>query len=89
MSDIPTVFFWNRDAYHLDPAHRHFFDDLVSARICHTDPVEAARFVESIKSDPEAWWRSPAVQGARTRFLGANMGAPETMIRHLLQRCRA
>ncbi|HUF82640.1 MAG TPA: LIC12162 family protein [Burkholderiales bacterium] len=89
MSDIPTVFFWNRDAYHLEPAHQHFFDALRSAGICQTDPVEAARFVESIKSQPQAWWRSPAVQGARSRFLDANMGPPETMIRHLVQKCAA
>jgi putative transferase (TIGR04331 family) len=86
VSNIPTVFFWNRAAYFLEPAHRKFFDALVSARICHTDPVEAARFVEKIKDDPEAWWTSPAVQAARSEFLGTNMGAAETMIRHLLWR---
>lgn len=86
MSDIPTIFFWNRDAYHLEPGYEHFFDDLQDAGICQTDPLQAAKLVETVKDEPETWWHSPAVRGARSRFLSANMGVADTMIRHLLQK---
>jgi len=84
MSDIPTIFFWNRDAYLLDEPCRKIFDALQGAGICQTDPVQAARFLETVKDDPESWWRSPAVRQARNQFLSANMGEPESMIRRLL-----
>jgi putative transferase (TIGR04331 family) len=85
MLNVPTVFFWNRDTYYLEDAHRDFFDLLISARICHTDPLEAARFVDAVKDEPLQWWRAEAVQAARQRFLRENMGAPETMINHLVR----
>jgi putative transferase (TIGR04331 family) len=88
MSDIPSVFFWNRDAYHLEPSCANFFDGLQRAGICHTDPVAAARFVETIKDEPRTWWQSSAVREARSDFLQQNLGAAEKMIQHLLWRCR-
>ena len=84
MSDIPTIFFWNRDAYFLDEPYREIFDALQAAGICQTDPVRAARFLEAVKEDPESWWQSPAVRQARNRFLSANMGDPQSMIQRLL-----
>ena len=86
MSDIPTIFFWNRDAYYLEPGFEHFFDALRDAGVCQTDPLEAARLVEAVKEDPEVWWHSPAVRDARSRFLYANMGIADTMVRHLLRK---
>lgn len=89
MSDIPTIFFWNPDAYLLDEPCRGIFDALQGAGICQTNPVQAARFLETVKEDPESWWRSPLVRQARNQFLSANMGEPESMIRRLLTLTKA
>lgn len=82
--NIPTVFFWNKNAYYLNESYLDFFDTLVEAGICQTDPVQAAHFVESIKDEPEKWWFSEKVQGARSEFLNRNLGKPEDMIEYLL-----
>lgn len=82
--NIPTVFFWNRDAYYLNDNHLDFFDALVEAGICQTDPVQAAHFIERIKDDPQKWWSSEKVQSAKNIFLNRNLGEPEIMIEYLL-----
>lgn len=82
--NIPTVFFWNKDAYYLNDAYLDFFESLVEVGICQTDPVQAAHFVESIKDEPEKWWFSEKVQAARNEFLNRNLGKPEDMIEYLL-----
>lgn len=82
--NIPTVFFWNADTYYLNDEYSDFFDPLVDAKICQTDPLEAARFVESIADEPEKWWFSEEVQKGRNEFLNRNLGKPEDMIKYLL-----
>mgnify|MGYP001558473073 CR=1 FL=1 len=82
--NIPTVFFCNKDAYYLNDNYLDFFDVLIDAGICQTDPVQAAHFVESIKDEPEKWWSSEKVQAARNNFLNRNLGKPEDMIEYLL-----
>jgi putative transferase (TIGR04331 family) len=88
MLDVPTVFFWNPDAYYLEAGHREFFARLASVGVCQTDPLEAASFVERIRPDPERWWRSAPVREARSAFLGENMGEPRALVDHLLRRSR-
>lgn len=85
LMDIPTVFFWNPEAYYLSPEHADFFAPLVSAGICQTDPAAAARFVESVKDEPLKWWRQEAVQKAKNDFLEKNIGKPEVLINILLE----
>lgn len=84
LADVPTVFFWNQDNYYLSPEYAGFYDDLVRAGICQSDPVQAATFVESIADEPERWWRSEPVQRARRAFLERNMAPPQVMIDFLL-----
>jgi len=82
--NIPTVFFWNTDAYYLSDQYSDFFKPLVNAKICQTDPVEAARFVESIADEPEKWWFSDETQKGKNEFLNKNVGNPEVMINYLI-----
>lgn len=82
--NIPTIFFWNKETYYLNGAYSDFFEPLVSAGICQTDPVEAARLVEAVKDDPEKWWTRETVQRAKDDFLRKNMGKPGVMIELLL-----
>lgn len=88
LADIPTIFLWNQEAYYLEERYADFFDELIKVKICHTDPVAAARFVEQIKDDPELWWSDPAVQNARRGFLETNMGEAEVQLNHLFSRAR-
>lgn len=83
LMNIPTVFFWNPEAYYLNDDYMDFFDLLISVGICQTNPIKAARFVESVKEDPEEWWQSEEVQGAKNRFLSQNIGDPQIMIDYL------
>jgi putative transferase (TIGR04331 family) len=89
MADVPVVFFWNREAYHLEDRFARFFDELEAAGICHSNASTAARFVESIQREPQAWWQSAKVRAARHAFLDENLGHAEQMIQHLLRRCAA
>lgn len=88
IANLPTIILWNTEAYLLESRHAGFFDGLVAAKICHKDPVEAAKFVVKIKHDPESWWQSEAVQSARRSFLSTNIGAPESMIKYLFERAK-
>lgn len=82
--NIPTIFFWNPEAYYLSNDYSDFFDSLISVGICQTDPIKAANFVESVKDDPGKWWFSEEVQKGRNEFLNRNFGKPEAMITYLL-----
>ena len=84
LMNIPTIFFWNPEAYYLSPESADFFEPLVSVGICQTDPVEAVRFVEHVKDNPEKWWGLENVQKAKNDFLNRNLGKPEAMIDFLV-----
>lgn len=84
IADIPTIFIWNKDTYLFTEKHMGIFDALIEAGVCQTNPEDAADFVNSIKDNPEEWWRSSAVRKSRDAFLKANIGDPEAMIQYLL-----
>ncbi len=86
IADIPTIILWNQDAYFLEDKYKGFFDDLVEVQVVHTDPVEEAHFVEQVKDNPEKWWHSSKVQHARREFLKDNIGSPEVLVNHLIDR---
>ena len=83
-ADIPTIFFWNKDAYPLEPEYHDFYAPLISVGICQTDPLQAATFVESIKSNPEEWWNKSIVQKARKEFLSRNFNNKNILKNYLL-----
>lgn len=84
LADVPTVVLWNRDNYILRPDYSDFYDELIHAGICQTDPVQAAALVEAIADQPESWWRSEPVQQARSAFLARNIAPSEVMLEFLL-----
>jgi putative transferase (TIGR04331 family) len=85
LADIPTIFLWNTNTRYVADAHRDFFDALIEAGVCQTDPVQAAAFVERVKVDPDAWWQRDEVRRAVHGFLAANMGPPAALIDCLLR----
>lgn len=82
--NIPTIFFWNPKKYYLDDGYPDFFQPLINAGICQTNPVEAARFVDKIIDNPDKWWFSESVQAGRKSFFDKNFGEPEVMLNYLL-----
>jgi putative transferase (TIGR04331 family) len=83
--DIPTIFFLNRDSYHLRDEYASYFNDLIEVGVCQTDPIAAANFVTSIYDDPLVWWRSAEVSQAVRDFLKNNLGKPQIMVSSLIE----
>lgn len=83
-SNIPTIFFWDREENYLNDEYVDFYNLLVEVGICQTDPVHAAVFIEQIKDNPEEWWFSESVQAAKNAFIDKNIGKPETFIDYLV-----
>jgi putative transferase (TIGR04331 family) len=87
LSNIPTVILWNSDSAHLITDYSDFFDDLLKVGVCHKNPVDAARFVNSIIENPMLWWNSQDVRHAVGRFVANNIGDPSSLKSHLLSKC--
>ncbi|MGE5409813.1 MAG: LIC12162 family transferase, partial [Clostridiales bacterium] len=83
--NIPTIIIINQENYVLDKKYLSFFEDLIAARILHTDPQKCADFIKQIWEDPESWWSGPEVQNAKNQFLKKNLGKPEDLINFLLK----
>ena len=66
--DVPTVIFWNPNHWELRDSAMPYFEDLKSVGIFHDTPESAARHVNVIWSDVDAWWTSPAVREVLNRF---------------------
>jgi putative transferase (TIGR04331 family) len=84
LADIPTIFFWNENAYPLEMEYIGFYDKLISVGICQTDPIQAAAFVDKIIENPEDWWNSEVVQKARNEFISLNFGNKEVLKSYIL-----
>ena len=84
IADIPTIFFFNEEIYHLKEEYRSFYFPLIKAGICQTNAINAAKFVEQIKEQPEQWWQTPSVQEAKNLFLAENFGHPVVLKTYLL-----
>jgi len=82
-SNIPTVVFFNPEIYFLNSNFKSFFNELISVGIFQTNPVEAAKFISKIHSDPEVWWLSVKVQKARKLFLDKNLGGKDSFFNSL------
>ena len=67
--NIPTVCFYDPNLYQPRAAAQPFVDALARVGIIHYSGREAARFVNSLRGDPSAWWKSVEVQEAREAFV--------------------
>ncbi len=65
----PVILFWNQDDWEIRSEAKPYFKDLVKAGILHYSPFEAAKKLESVYKDPQAWWQSKSVQAARNSFV--------------------
>lgn len=83
LMNIPTVFFWDENAYYVSDRYSDFFKPLIDVGICQIDPINAAKFIDDIKGDPDSWWLSEDVQKGKNAFLNTNLGDPKLMINYL------
>ena len=83
--NIPTICFWDPESMSLKPEYSDFFDDLISAKIIHTNPVKAAKHLENVYNNPQTWWLSKEVQNLKDRWLERNFGKPDVLINYLLE----
>lgn len=65
---VPCVLFWNPAHWECRPVAVPYLDRLREAGILFDDPVMAARQVVQVYEDPETWWQSARVRGAREAF---------------------
>lgn len=87
LSDVPTVFFHNKNTYYLSDRYIDFFDPLIECGICQNNPVKAAIFVEEIKDNPNEWWYSDIVRNNRKKFLEKNLSENNHLENYLLELC--
>lgn len=87
--NVPCVFFLNPSAYYLSDEYADFFDVLIDIGMCQTDPLAAAKFVMSIRDDPEGWWLSERVQTARQAFLKKNFMSSAHAINYFCKLAKA
>jgi putative transferase (TIGR04331 family) len=86
ISDIPTIFLWNKETYHHEDKYASFYDGLIDSGICQTNPLSAANFINKIKGNPQLWWDSEAVQKSRKSFLKENFGEPDILFNYLIKK---
>jgi putative transferase (TIGR04331 family) len=67
--NVPTVCFYDPEFYRPRAEARPFLDALVRVGVLHYSGSEAAKFVNSLRGNPAAWWQSAEVQEAREAFV--------------------
>ena len=66
--NFPTIVFWDERFNELSTDSKPLIELLVDAEILFYCPKEAAKKVNSISENIDAWWFSEKVQSARTKF---------------------
>ena len=66
--NIPTVCFYDPEAYKFRPDAKSLIDEFARVGILHTSGSSAATLVNKIDADVAKWWLSTEVQLARTNF---------------------
>ena len=67
--DIPTVCFIPKGIHKFRASAQPFADALIRVGVLHYSGAEAAKFVNSLRGNPTAWWQSAEVQEAREAFV--------------------
>ena len=71
-ADKPSILFhpggFTADKIHPDAAQ--FYDELRKAQILFDDPIDAAKQVNAVYSEPRKWWNEPQRREAVARFKG-------------------
>ena len=67
--NVPTICFFNPEMYAPREAARPYVDALARVGVIHHSGADAAKFVNQLNGNPDAWWNSSEVQEARQAFV--------------------
>ena len=67
-ANVPTICFWNKNAFPMVLDAQPYFDELVACKILHYSPESAAHHTNSYWDRVGEWWNNPATQKARSRW---------------------
>ena len=67
-NNIPTICFYDVDAYRFRPDAKALLEDLVKVGILHLSGSSAAAHANAVEGDVDQWWLSEEVQTARRNF---------------------
>ncbi len=65
---IPTVLFWDKDVWRFSRQGRAALEKLSAANVYHASPESAARHLNAVWPDVDAWWEDDATQAAVGEF---------------------
>ena len=68
-NNIPTICFYDVDAYRFRSDAKPLLEDLVKVGVLHISGLSAAEKANAVESDVAAWWLSEEVQIARRNFV--------------------
>ena len=68
-NNIPTICFYDVDAYRFRSDAKAVLEDLVNVGILHISGLSAAEKANAVESDIDSWWLSEEVQIARRNFV--------------------
>jgi putative transferase (TIGR04331 family) len=68
-NNIPTICFYDVDAYRFRSDTKAVLEDLVNVGILHISGLSAAEKAHAVESDIDSWWLSEEVQIARRNFV--------------------
>ena len=71
---VPTILIYNKDHYIFHKKTISLIKDLVKNKIIFNDPKKAAKHINEIYENPEAWYNSVEVKKVRNKFLKIALG---------------
>lgn len=67
-SGIPTILLYHKEFWELQPVFDNLVIELMKANIIHTDPIIAAKHINTISDNPKIWWDKEETKKARNIF---------------------
>jgi len=68
-NNIPTICFYDVDAYRFRSDAKPLLEDLVKVGVLHISGLSAAEKANAVEGDVDSWWLSEEVQIARRNFI--------------------
>ena len=85
LMNVPTICLIDRKCLLLDKKYSDFFDDLIEAKIIHTNLDSSLKHFEAIHSNPVEWWNMSKTQNLKNQWIDRNFGDPRILRDYLLQ----
>ena len=83
--NIPTVMFWDPNFSELREPAKTYFKKLIEVEVFHETPESAAKHVNKIWQDVDAWWNSKEVKEAVNTFKKNFCYSPNNLITRIYE----